>query len=163
MSMRVCLILFLFIGFSSFGQSTEYKKMLNEYYDGFPTISVEDAKQKIGKDVIFLDTREAKEFSIGHIQGAQCVGYDDFSMSTVNGIPKDAEIIVYCSIGARSQNIGKKLKKAGYTNVKNLYGGLFHWSNLDYPMVNKWGKSTTNIHGYSPEWGKWIKKGNVVY
>jgi len=32
---------------------------------------------------------------------------------------------VYCSLGIRSEVIAKKLKKAGYTNVFNLYGGIF--------------------------------------
>ncbi len=138
--------------------------MLEKYYTDFPTISIASAKAKLGdENVYFLDTRETNEFNVSHIQNARCVGYDHFKMSSVANIPKDAEIIVYCSIGARSQTIGEKLKKAGYTNVKNLYGGFFHWCNLDAPMVNTKGEKTMRIHGYSKDWGKWIRKGTVVY
>ncbi len=139
-------------------------KMLEKYYNDFPTISCSQAARKIGNnEVVFLDTREKKEFQVSHIQGAKCVGYDNFSMNSVKNVDKDAEIIVYCSIGARSQNIGEKLVKAGYTNVKNMYGGLFLWSNTGLPKTDSNGKRTDKIHGYSSDWGKWITKGKVVY
>ena len=38
-------------------------------------------------------------------------------------------IIVYCSIGVRSEDIGEKLKELGYTKILNLYGGIFDWKN----------------------------------
>ena len=161
--MRIVLF-FLLIGFNSIGQSADYQKMLEEYYNDFPTISCTDASKKVGNaKVIFLDTREKKEFDISHIKGAKCVGYDNFSMSSMNLIPKNTEVIVYCSIGARSQNIGEKLKKAGYTNVKNLYGGFFQWNNSGLPKVNSSGKTTSRIHGYSKNWGKWLTKGTIIY
>ena len=158
------ILFFLLIGFNSLGQSADYQKMLEGYYNDFPTISCTDASKKVGNsNVVFLDTREQKEFNISHIKGAKCVGYDNFSMTSVKSIPKNAEIIVYCSIGARSQNIGEQLKKAGYTNVKNLYGGIFQWNNSGLPKVNSSEKSTSRIHGYSKDWGKWLKKGTIVY
>lgn len=160
--------LFLFVTlltFTSYGQSKEYRSMLNRWYSkDFPTITIDEARKKIGKDnVYFLDTREKDEFNVSHIETAIFTGYDDFDMSTLSKVPKNAEIIVYCSIGARSEKIGKKLLKAGYKNVKNLYGGMFHWANSSYPMVNNSGESTTKIHGYSKHWGKWVTKGTVVY
>lgn len=161
--MRI-LLFFLLIGFNSFGQTTEYQKMLKEYYNGFPTISCSAASRKIGNpSILFLDTREKEEFKISHIKGATYVGYDKFTMSTMRLVPKDAEIIVYCSIGARSQDIGEKLQKAGYTNVKNLYGGFFQWNNSGLQKVDSNGNPTVRIHGFSKEWGKWITKGTVVY
>lgn len=155
---------FLIIGFNSYGQSADYQKMLEGYYNDFPTISCSEASRKIGNpSIVFLDTREKIEFDISHIKNAKCVGYDNFSMTSMRLIPKDAEIIVYCSIGARSQNIGEKLKKAGYTNVKNLYGGFFQWNNSGLPKISSTGSLTSRIHGYSQEWGKWITKGSIIY
>lgn len=162
--MRYIIILFLFLSGYSFGQSKEYKELLTKYYDDFPTITIAEAKKKINKNnVYFLDSRKIQEYNISHINGARHVDYDNFKLKSVKTIPKDAEIIVYCSIGARSQDIGKRLKKAGYSNVHNLYGGLFHWANSSYPLVNALGRSTSTIHGFSKEWGKWVTKGNVVY
>ena len=156
----------LIIGLPVFtqAQSKEYKALLSEYYNDFPTISCSTAKKKLdNENVYFLDTREYSEFKVSHIKGAKRVGYDNFKMSSLKGIKKDAEIIVYCSIGARSQDIGEKLKKAGYTNVKNLFGGFFHWNNSGYEKVDSNGKKTSKIHGFSKEWSKWITKGTIVY
>lgn len=162
--MKIISLLFILISFAGFSQSEDYKNMLKEYYNGFPTISPADAKSKLNaKGVFFLDTRPQSEFKVSHLQNAVQVGYDKFDVHTVRFIPKNAEIIVYCSIGARSQSVGEKLKAAGYTNVKNLYGGLFHWINIDYPLFDSNGKQTNQIHGYSKEWGKWVKNGSVVY
>jgi len=163
--MRFLFLFITLVSFTAFGQSKEYRSMLKKYYAAdFPTISIADAKSKIGKpNVYFLDTREKKEFEVSHIKTAIHTGYDNFKMTSVSKLPKDAEIIVYCSIGARSQTIGQKLKKSGFTNVKNMYGGMFHWANSNYPMVNSSGEKTTKIHGYSKSWGKWVKSGTVVY
>jgi len=162
--MRTLFFILLFLSFSAPAQTDDYKKMLSNYYDGFPTISAAEAKKKLSEEnVVFLDIRELEEFQISHIENALNVGYEKFNLDKIKHLPKSTEIIVYCSIGARSQDIGKKLKKFGYTNVRNLYGGLFHWCNLGYPMVDSWNKETKAIHGYSKEWGKWVTKGTVVY
>lgn len=156
-------ILFVLVSLNGFGQTTEYMKMLETYYTDFPTISCSKAAQLIGEDnTYFLDTREQKEFNTSHIKGATCVGYDNFNINTVKEIPKDAQIVVYCSIGARSQNVGEKLVDAGYTNVVNMYGGFFQWSNSGLPKYTSSGQ-TKKIHGFSKSWGKWITNGSVVY
>jgi rhodanese-related sulfurtransferase len=161
--MRI-LIFFLLIGFSGFSQSEAYKELLKSYYNDFPTISCSKAARMMSDDnVYFLDTREWKEFAVSHIKGARAVGYDKFKLKSVSSIPKDAVIIVYCSIGARSQTIGEKLKKAGYTNVKNLYGGFFQWNNSGLPKIDAKGAITQEIHGYSKDWGKWLTSGTIIY
>lgn len=138
--------------------------MLKNYYNDFPTISCNEAQQKIGDQTThFLDTRELNEFNTSHIEGAMCVGYDRFNLKSVLHLPKDELIIVYCSIGARSQNIGEKLVDAGFTNVKNIYGGFFHWNNIGLPKVDNNEKTTDAIHGYSSDWGKWLTNGKIVY
>ena len=71
--------------------------------------------------------------------------------------------MVYCSIGIRSEDISEKLKKAGYTNVYNLYGGIFEWKNRNYPVVNPENEVTEKVHAYSKQWGQWLHKGKKVY
>lgn len=142
----------------------KYKKMIERVYSDFPTIAPDEAEKLIGKDnVYFLDTRERKEYEVSHIPGAVWVGYDRLEWVAINAIPRDAHVIVYCSIGARSQNLGNKLRDKGYKNIQNLYGGLFLWANQERPLHDMQDKKTQNIHGYSPHWGKWVKKGKVVY
>lgn len=138
--------------------------MLAKHYNDFPTVSINEAYQHLKRNnAYFLDIRTNEEFKVSHIKNATNMNPDGSSIGELKGINKTDLIIVYCSIGARSQDFGEKLVKAGYTNVKNLYGGLFLWANREYPMVNNASKRTTDIHGFSEDWGKWVRKGKVIY
>ena len=145
-------------------ENKNYEILLKKINKQFPQISSYDAKKKIDDNkTLFLDTRSAIEYNISHIKNAILVDYNKFDIKSIDSISKHNEIIVYCSIGSRSVNIGEKLKKLGYQNVKNLNGGIFHWININFPLVNDKGEKTKNIHGYSKEWSKWIINGNIVY
>ncbi len=113
--------------------------------------------------VLFIDAREKKEFDVSHIKNAVFVGYDDFNILRLRDVPKSNEIIVYCSIGKRSENITEKLVKAGYTNVSNLYGGIFEWVNQGNRVVDINNKNTDKVHAYGRLWGQWLDKGDKVY
>ena len=158
-------ILLTSISFSQ-GPRQSYHQMLKTYYKNtVTTIQPSELYKKIlkGDKIIILDTREEKEYTVSKIKNAKHVGYDKFDIKSTNSFDKNATIIVYCTIGARSEQIGEKLKKDGFKNVYNLYGGIVYWKNQGYPVVDKSGKPTKNIHVYSKEWGKWLKKGNPVY
>ena len=126
-------------------------------------ISVEDI-QKIDT-LLLLDAREKKEFDVSHLKNAIWVGYDEFDIHKVlQELPnKEKPIVVYCSIGVRSEDIGEKLKKAGYTNVKNLYGGIFEWKNKGYPVYDETQHETEKVHAYSNYWGRFLTNGEKVY
>jgi len=125
-----------------------------------PVISVEKAfKNK--DNIIFLDARENEEYQISHLPKAQYIGYDNFDINNLKGIDKNAEIVVYCSIGYRSEKIGKKLQKAGYKNVKNLYGSIFEWVNVGYPIYDHYNKPTQKIHTYNKKWSQWVTKDGI--
>jgi len=124
-------------------------------------ITVPQAAAK--SNVLFIDAREKKEFDVSHIKNAVFGGYHNFNISTLGNVPKDNEIIVYCSIGKRSENITEKLVKAGYTNVSNLYGGIFEWVNQGNRVVDINNKNTDKVHAYGKFWGQWLDKGEKVY
>jgi len=72
--------------------------------------------------------------------------------------------LVYCSVGYRSERIGEHLLELGFTDVHNLYGGIFEWINKGYGVMNSKGQWVERVHGYSPSWGKWIESEiEVVY
>jgi rhodanese-related sulfurtransferase len=122
-------------------------------------ISIEEFKNK--KNIVLLDTRELNEYEISHIKNAQCVGYNKFRSKALTSMIKDknATIIVYCSIGIRSEKVGEKLLKLGYKNVFNLYGGIFEWKNSGENVVDNLGKNTERVHAFSVEWSKYLTKG----
>lgn len=118
---------------------------------------------QLDDEVIILDAREKEEFEVSHLENSMYVGYNDFDESTLKTIPKDKKIVVYCSIGIRSENIGKKLQKAGFTDIQNLYGGIFEWKNNDLPVLDSSGNETEKVHAFSRHWAKWLKKGEKIY
>ncbi|MFZ1571668.1 MAG: rhodanese-like domain-containing protein, partial [Candidatus Kapaibacterium sp.] len=99
-------------------------------------------------DVILLDSREKKEYDVSHLKNSIWVGYSDFNLERLKGIDKSSKIVVYCSVGYRSEKISEKLLSNNYTNVSNLYGGIFEWVNNNSPIYDLNNKSTKKIHAY---------------
>ena len=112
-------------------------------------------------NIVYLDARSKNEYDVSHIENAIWVGCDKFKMKTVEGISKDRKIVVYCSVGYRSEIITQKLNKSGFKNVSNLYGGIFEWVNQQHKVYNNNGV-TNNVHVYNEEWGVWLQKGTKV-
>jgi len=109
-----------------------------------------------------LDAREKREFNVSHLRGARWVGYNDFSLARVQDIDKSTPVIVYCSVGYRSEKISEELRRAGFQHVVNLYGGIFDWVNRTRPVFNDSGE-TNQIHAYDHRWGKWLTRGHKIY
>ena len=128
-----------------------------------PYIQIEEFKKL--KSPIIFDTRELKEFNVSHLKNAFCIGYDKFNSKIVKEKYKNFNdtIIVYCSVGIRSETIGNKLKKLGYKNVFNLYGGIFEWKNKDEEVIDNNQIPTEDIHAFSKEWSKYLIKGKKIY
>ena len=120
-----------------------------------PIIGVEELEANQSSFVVF-DTRKKEEFEVSHIPGASYLGYKDFDERRLEGTPKDAKIVLYCSIGYRSEKIAQRLQTLGYQNVFNLYGRIFEWSNRSLPMEDKNGETTTKVHTYNKTWSKWV-------
>ena len=91
------------------------------------------------------------------------VGYDHFQEYKLKDIPKDQPIVVYCSVGYRSERIGEKLQEMGFTQVYNLYGGIFDWKNRGMEVENMEGEPTEKVHTYNKKWGQWLLRGEKVY
>ncbi|MBO0949450.1 rhodanese-like domain-containing protein [Fibrella forsythiae] len=129
--------------------------------ESVPVVTCNELKQM--PDALLFDAREKREYAVSHLPKARWIGYDDFELSRVAGVPKTAPVVVYCSVGYRSEKVGEKLKAAGFTNVRNLYGSLFEWVNQGNPVVDSTGKPTRRVHAYSRTWGIWLNRGEKVY
>ncbi len=163
-------IIFFATGFSllalvSFGQvkSGAYRTMLHGLLShSVPEIGVTEAARD-HESCIFLDAREPREYAVSHIESAIPVGFDHFVLENLPpDLPKNQRIVVYCSVGYRSEKVTEKLQTAGFHSVSNLYGGIFEWVNQGLPVVNQTG-ATNEVHAYSRSWGVWLKKGKKVY
>lgn len=140
--------------------------MISEYIkNSVPFVKTGDLYKAVNEseEFIILDTREPEEYEISHLKNAINTGYNSFNIKSLTNIPKDSKIVLYCSIGHRSERIGEILIQEGYTRVYNLYGGIFEWINQQYPLIGTDGKITSKIHPYNEEWGKWIRNGIKTY
>ncbi len=94
------------------------------------TISISELKQRIkdGEAIQLLDVREADEraefniggvfLPLGNIMTMQIEDIEDM---------KETEIVCYCRSGNRSMQACLMLESMGFTNVKNLVGGMLEW------------------------------------
>jgi molybdopterin/thiamine biosynthesis adenylyltransferase/rhodanese-related sulfurtransferase len=98
--------------------------------DGIPQVTVEELKARMdaGTAPFVLDVREPHEYAIVNLGVPQIpVGSLPDRISEIP-VAKDAEIITQCKSGGRSQKAALALKAAGFTNVKNLAGGITAWA-----------------------------------
>ena len=162
--LSVVVFLFMLVSASVSGQvkNTAYDKLLKSLLNhSVDEISVVEAS-KLKDNVTFFDAREPREYDVSHIENALLVGYNHFDINTVKNIPKDKKIIVYCSMGYRSEKITEKLVKAGYINASNLYGGIFEWKNEGFQVYDSIGV-TEKTHAYNKMWGNWLEVGDKVF
>ena len=154
---------FFFMAFFARAQSSIDQAL--EWYnsESVPYISVTEIQNF--QNLVILDAREWQEYQVSHLKDAVWVGYNDFNLEeVVKNIPdKNLNIVVYCSIGVRSENIGEELLESGYINTKNMYGGIFEWTNQGYPVYNMEGEKTKKVHAYGKLWGKYLTKAEKVY
>lgn len=136
------------------------QKISNTISFTVPTMGVEELKNET-EQVYILDAREKKEFEISHIPNAKFIGYNKLNKDVLKDIPKDTKVVLYCSIGYRSEKIGEKIRKKGFTNVHNLYGSIFEWVNQGYPVVDKNGQPTKKVHTYNKDWSQWVEAGKA--
>lgn len=125
-----------------------------------PVLGVEGLSN-IQNEVVIFDTRAREEFDVSHIPEARFLGYREFEPEKLAGIPKDTTIVLYCSVGYRSEKIGERLHQLGYQKVYNLYGSIFEWANRGYPIVTPEGQSTDKLHTYNKDWSQWVKDDKV--
>jgi rhodanese-related sulfurtransferase len=94
------------------------------------TISVEEVKKRLdaGEELHLLDVREPHEHADFNIGGTLLPLGRVMQMDTDEIEPwKNEEVIVYCRSGNRSGQASMILETQGFTNVKNLTGGMLAW------------------------------------
>ena len=100
------------------------------------TITVQELKQKIdqGEKVVLIDVREPWEYNIAKIEGAQLIPLGTLS-TEFKKLDSKSEIVIHCKMGMRSMDATQFLLQQGFTNVKNLTGGILAWSQHIDPSV----------------------------
>ncbi len=107
-------------------------------------ISVEELAQRLRKDVgklQLLDVREPEEVAIASIEGFEILPLSQFAQwcdSIHTRFDTDAETLVMCHHGIRSAQMCQWLTSQGFTNVKNVVGGIDAYSILVDPTISRY-------------------------
>ncbi|MCL1808994.1 MAG: S-layer homology domain-containing protein [Clostridiales bacterium] len=83
--------------------------------------------QKDNSSLVLLDVRGEPEHNANYIAGSICIPLNTLIDEEASQLPdKEAVIVVYCQIGARSTSACEFLAELGYENVYHL-GGIDDW------------------------------------
>lgn len=102
-------------------------------------ISPAQATQLINReDAIVVDVREAAEYAGGHLLNARHIPLGDLPKRLADLEKfKDKPVILNCQTGGRSSSACDILRKAGFSQVFNLEGGIVAWTEAGMPVSKK--------------------------
>jgi sulfur-carrier protein adenylyltransferase/sulfurtransferase len=102
-------------------------------------IDVTEVKQKLdrGDNFTLIDVREPHEYQIARIPGAKLIPLGELPKH-LDEFDRDAEIVMHCKTGGRSQKAVDLLKANNFSNVRNMTGGITAWSDKVDPTVPKY-------------------------
>jgi rhodanese-related sulfurtransferase len=112
------------------------------YYTPVPEIDVEQLAIRLESDadsfLQLIDVREKNEVEIAAIEGFEVLPLSEFSQWSENILTRlnaDAETIVMCHHGMRSAQLCQWLLDRGFTNVKNVTGGIDAYARFIDPNI----------------------------
>lgn len=98
----------------------------------YKVFSAKDLHKKLNETYV-LDIRTQDEWNRGHIEGAHHL-HGGLIPEKIDQIPKDKSIAIVCGSGFRASIAASLLKRAGYPDVANVFGGMQAWVQDGYPV-----------------------------
>ncbi|MBN2285243.1 MAG: FAD-dependent oxidoreductase [Tissierellales bacterium] len=87
----------------------------------------------LDSDAVLLDVRDQDELETGMLQHAHHIPLNELRMR-MGELDKNKTIIVYCAVGVRGYIASRILKQNGFSDVRNLNGGLTMREFHDYKV-----------------------------
>ncbi len=97
-------------------------------------VNVQEARALQEQGALLLDVREPFEWEAVRIPGAMLIPLSQLAQR-VNEVPRDRPVVVVCRSGNRSQEGRDILRRAGFTQVTSMRGGLRQWAAAGFPIV----------------------------
>lgn len=101
-----------------------------------PEINAQAAHGRQQAGAMIIDVREPDEWQDGHIPGALHIPLGSLG-ARASEIEREREVIIVCRSGNRSSRATAALQRAGYSNVKNLSGGMISWVEFKLPVTRR--------------------------
>lgn len=100
-------------------------------------ITVTELKERLdkGEKINLIDVREQHEFELSNLGGRL------IPLGTLPGMLdeladwKDQEVVVHCKSGGRSGQAAAYMRQQGFTQVRNLIGGILDWKSKIDPSI----------------------------
>lgn len=105
---------------------------------GEKEITVEQLKARLerGEDIQLVDVREPHEYEIVNL-GAKLIPLRKLP-ERVQELDASKEIVVHCKVGERSERAAEFLRSVGFSDVKNLVGGIRAWAEKVDPTMPRY-------------------------
>jgi hydroxyacylglutathione hydrolase len=87
------------------------------------SISAKDIRDQLGKGVSVLDVRKPGEWNTAHLKAATFLPLADFP-ENLSTLDPQKPYLVHCGGGYRSMTAISIMKKKGFKNLTNIYGGF---------------------------------------
>ena len=83
---------------------------------------------------LIVDVRERGEFGQERVAGAVLLPISEF-VARHGELPKDRPLLMLCAAGSRSTSATMYLLQAGWTDVRNVTGGMMGWRYAGLPIL----------------------------
>ncbi len=102
-------------------------------------ITPQDLKARLAQRPapLLLDVRQDWETKLCRLENSVHIPIEEIELRTDELNPDD-EIVVYCHQGVRSAAVATYLRGRGFTNVRNLAGGLDSWARAVDPGMRRY-------------------------
>ena len=82
---------------------------------------------------LVVDVREPDEFVAARVEGSVLVPISQF-VARHGELPKDRPLLMLCAAGSRSTSATMYLLQNGWTDVRNITGGIGAWQQAGLPV-----------------------------
>ena len=104
---------------------------------GYKALTPAGLTQLINRNnALLIDVSSIQDYEKGHVPGARHVAMSQFDPESKDlAKAKTLPVAIYCKSGQTAGMAAKRLKKAGFTEVYTLDGGLRTWIEAQLPLV----------------------------
>ena len=102
-------------------------------------MTAKDLKARLdsGRPPILLDVRQDWETKLCRLDNSIHIPIEEIELRAEE-LTRDSEIVVYCHQGVRSAAVAEYLRSLGFTDVRNLAGGLDFWARTIDPGMRRY-------------------------
>jgi rhodanese-related sulfurtransferase len=97
-------------------------------------VSVQELARASADGALVIDVREPWEYAEGHVEGSLLLPLAQVA-EAIPTLPRDREVYVVCRSGNRSLVAAEALVAAGFTDVRNVDGGMIAWNAARLPVA----------------------------